>query len=234
MWAPGLRRAGYRVCEVTLPLRATGDIQVSAEYVARAVQRLSSPRAALYIVTHSQGALEARWALKYFPTAQGRVADVVELGAPNHGTSTAPDLCRPGVTCQPAVMQMMAGSRFLHALNAGGETPGGAAYVSFYSVTDELIRPVSPPTAALDGARNVAFQSICATRPVSHASMLYDPWVLSVVTAVLGHPGAPLERFASACGEPVPRSPFTRPAPKSGEAHPGAEPPLAPYAAGGQ
>ena len=231
MWAPGLRRAGYRVCEVVLPLRATGDIQVSAEYVARAVQRLSASPVPLYVLTHSQGALEVRWALKYFPTASGRVREVVELGAPNHGISTVPDLCRPTVTCQPAVMQMMPGSKFLSALNNGPQTPGGASYVSFFSLTDEIIRPVSPPTAALAGGRNVAFQSICPARSVSHASMLYDPWVFAVVTAVLGRPAAPLAGFAARCATPLPSSPFRHPAPKSGEARPGPEPPLAPYAA---
>ena len=231
IWAPGLHRAGYRVCEVTLPLRATGDIQVSAEYVARAVQRLSAPPIPLYVVTHSQGALEVRWALKYFSTASGRVREVVELGAPNHGISIAHDVCAPGVTCQPAVMQMVVGSRFLHALNSGSQTPGGASYVSFYSLTDEIIRPVSPPTAALQGARNVAFQSICPSRAVNHASMLYDPWVFAVVTAVLGSPDASIVGFGDECGQGIPRSPFTRAAPKSGEARPGPEPPLAPYAA---
>lgn len=232
MWAPGLRRLNDRVCEVTLPLHGTGDIQVSAEYVARAVQRLATLQSHLVVLTHSQGALETRWALKYFPTAQGRVSEVIELGAPNHGLSTVPGVCRPGVTCQPAVMQMAIGSKFLGALNAGTETPGGAAYVSFYSLTDEIVRPVSPPTAALAGARDVAFQSICPGRAVSHAEMLYDPWVFAVVSAVIGQPAAPLNAFASRCNEPLPRSPFTHPEPKKGEAKPGREPALAPYAQG--
>ncbi|HZQ87209.1 MAG TPA: hypothetical protein VFA83_20365 [Acidimicrobiales bacterium] len=232
MWAPQLRHLGYRVCEVTLPLRATGDIQVSAEYVARAAQRLGTLAARLVVLTHSQGALEARWALKYFPTAQGRVSEVVELGAPNHGISTVPDVCRPGRTCQPAAMQMAIGSRFLHALNTGTATPGGASYVSFYSLTDEIIRPVSPPTAALAGARNVAFQSICPARAVSHAAMLYDPWVFTVVSVVIGRPGAPLSGFAARCIEVLPRSPFTHSEPRTGQARPGPEPALAPYVAG--
>ncbi|HVM65780.1 MAG TPA: hypothetical protein VMU14_13025, partial [Acidimicrobiales bacterium] len=233
MWAPGLRGAGYRVCEVTLPFRSTGDIQVAAEYVARAAQRLGAPQAPVLVLTHSQGALEARWALKYFAPAQGRVSEVVELGAPNHGIPTVRKLCTPGKTCPPASMQMLPGSMFLHALDAGTETPGGAAYVSFYSLTDGVIRPVAPPTAALVGARNVAFQSICPSRPVSHASMLYDPWVFDVVAAVLRHPGAPLAPLGTTCNSPVPSSPFKSPAPTSGEAHPGPEPPLAPYATGG-
>jgi triacylglycerol esterase/lipase EstA (alpha/beta hydrolase family) len=220
MWVPSLRHAGYRVCEVTLPLEATGDIQVSAEYVARAIQRVGTPTTPVVVLTHSQGALEARWALKYFATTAGRVAEVIELGAPNHGISTVPDVCQPGRTCQPAAIQMIVGSTFLRALNRPTETPGGAAYVSFYSLTDKIIRPVAPPTAALVGARNVAFQSICPARAVTHAAMLYDPWVFAVVSAVIGHPAVPLGSFAKGCTTPLPRSPFTHPTSAKGQARP--------------
>lgn len=97
-------------CTTNLPLRGTGDIQVASEYVGRAIEAISArSHAKIDVVTHSQGGLEVRWALRFFPQDHGHVGVVVELGAPNHGTEAVPFLCDPRRTCQPSLMQMLPG-----------------------------------------------------------------------------------------------------------------------------
>lgn len=41
------------------------------------------------IVGHSQGALEGRWAIKFWPDIRNSVDDMIGLGAPYHGTAGA-------------------------------------------------------------------------------------------------------------------------------------------------
>ena len=48
--------SGYDWCAVTLPDRALGDIQVSAEYVVYAIERIHAlTHRRLTVITHSQG-----------------------------------------------------------------------------------------------------------------------------------------------------------------------------------
>jgi triacylglycerol lipase len=223
-WSTGLEpllaREGYVACTINLPLRGTGDIQVASEYVGK-----------IDVVTHSQGGLEVRWALRFFPQDQGHVGVVVELGAPNHGTEAVPFLCDPSRTCQPALMQMLPGSRFLEKLDAGDQTPGGAAYVSIWSETDPIISPVGT-AASLPGATNLSVQSVCPFRPVSHVQLLTDPVVEALVSSALQRHGAPtLAAARQDCGD----APGATAVPKQGGpvAPPGPEPALAGYAVAG-
>jgi len=178
---------GFSVCTVDLPDRALGDIQVSAEYVVhaiRAVAAASGQRVA--VIGHSQGNLEVRWALRWWPDLRALVDDVISLGGPHHGASGADQVCLTG-SCAAAAQQMRHGARFLAALNAGDETPGDPDYTSVYSATDELVQP--PSTAVLDGAVNVEVQDLCPARPVHHGGLLYDYVVYAVVVDALTHPG---------------------------------------------
>jgi triacylglycerol lipase len=58
--------SGYDWCAVTLPDRALGDIQVSAEYVVYAIERIHAlTHRRLTVITHSQGGMEGRWAMRW-------------------------------------------------------------------------------------------------------------------------------------------------------------------------
>jgi len=229
---PLLTWEGYAVCTIDLPLRGTGDIQVSAQYVGRAIQAISArSHRKVDVVTHSQGGLEVRWALRFFPQDAGRVGVVVELGAPNEGTDAVPFLCDPGSTCQPALMQMLPGSRFLDALDAGDQTPGGAAYVSIWSETDPIISPLGS-AALLPGATNLSIQSVCPLRPVSHVQLLTDPVVEALVSSSLQRDGAPSTAAARPdCADPPGAT--IAPSRAGPVASPGPEPTLAGYAQSG-
>jgi triacylglycerol lipase len=111
------------------------------------------------IVTHSMGALSARYYVRFLG-GDGKVDALVSLGGPNHGTSTA-YLC-----VQTACREMYPGSTFLSALNATDETWGGARYATWWSPCDEVINPRS--STALDGAQNV--QTACVSHSQLHES----------------------------------------------------------------
>ena len=178
---------GFPVCAVDLPERALGDIQVSAEYVVHAIRVVAAASGQqVAVIGHSQGNLEVRWALRWWPDLRPLVSDAVSLGGPHHGATGADQVCIMG-SCAAAAQQMRHGARFLAALNAGDETPGDVDYTSVFSATDELVQP--PATAVLNGATNVEVQDLCPGRPVHHGGLLDDFVVFSVVFDALTHPG---------------------------------------------
>lgn len=228
-----LTAKGYAVCTVDLPHIATSDIQVSAEYVARAIETISvASHASITVITHSQGGLEARWAMKYFSQTYRHVDVLVELGAPNHGTNWVYFICKPSVTCQPAMMQMLPTSAFVRALNLGSNGPGAARYVSIFSRQDTVIEPIDPPTAALDGATNIAMEDVCPTRIMHHGTLLDDAAVFDVVLAEIKS-GVPLPapRITS-CQAPYLEAPpdVLTPKDRATSALAGPEPAVAAYA----
>jgi triacylglycerol lipase len=182
--------AGYDWCAVTLPDRALGDIQISAEYVVYAIERIHAlTHRKLTVITHSQGGMEGRWALRWWSRARADTSDLIDLASPNHGIYAA-DACAQSGNCWPAVWQMASGSHFLHALNSVSESPGSPAYTQVYSQTDELVEPST--TAPLSGGANtanVAIQSICPGRVVHHAGLLSDPVGWELVLDAMTHRG---------------------------------------------
>jgi hypothetical protein len=184
-----LPAAGYDVCTVRLPDRATGDIQVASEYVVYAVRRIyerSGSKAD--VLGHSQGGLEPRWAVRWWPSLRAKVDDLVMLGTPNHGTVVA-DRATP-LGAPPAAWQMRTDSRFIAALNSEDETPGPISYTSLYTLSDELVQPVVPTaTAAVAGGRNLLVQELCPGRVVDHVGLAYDAAVHDMVIDAFTHPG---------------------------------------------
>ncbi len=165
-----LRKLGFDVCYVDLPNGAMGDIQVSSESVAYAVHAMHSMSGRkVDMLGVSQGGLEERWAAKWWPDVQNDLDDVVMHASPNHGTFSAPSAF---AHCFASCWQMAAGSRFLHALNRGDETPGDISYTSIYTDFDELVQPQLPDsTSALRGARNIRIQTLCPGRPTDHGAI---------------------------------------------------------------
>ena len=178
-----LPQLGYDVCTVALPYRSLGDIQVAAEYVVYAVKYIyATTGQKVNILGHSQGPLEPRWAIKWWPSLQTEVDHLVMMASPNHGTVVA-----DGSSGCAACYQMKPGSNFLNALNAGDETPGPVSYVSLYSSTDELVEPSS--TAVIDGGDNILMQDVCPARVVEHAEFATDAAAFALVMDAFTHPG---------------------------------------------
>lgn len=184
-YLPELASRGFDVCYVDLPNRSLDDIQLASEYVVHAIRRmhrLSGKR--VDVLGHSQGGLEPRWALRWWPSLQPMVSDLVTLSTPNHGTALGNF---DGASCA-ACFQMGQGSAFLTALNSVDETPGAVEYTNLYTnLQDELVVPAN--SAATSGATNIAVQDACALRPVDHVSMAADRVVLALVLDAFTHRG---------------------------------------------
>jgi triacylglycerol esterase/lipase EstA (alpha/beta hydrolase family) len=99
------------------------------------------------IITHSMGALPARYYIRnLLPAGDRRVDAVVTLGGTNHGTVTAFG-CTP-ISCT----EMRPYSSFVTRLNATDETWGTPRYATWWSACDEVIYPQT--SAKLSGAVN--------------------------------------------------------------------------------
>ena len=181
----------FDVCTVRLPNLALSDIQTATEYVVHAVRVIAAASGKqVDLVGYSQGGLEPRWAVKYWPDVQAAVDDIVTLATPHHGTAVADTACAGG-SCDPAVWQMRQSANFIAALNAGDETPGAISYTSIYSVHDELVQPTAPtPTARLDGGTTIEIQEVCPGRAVTHGAEPVDAAVFAVALDALTHPGS--------------------------------------------
>jgi triacylglycerol lipase len=138
---------GFSVCTVDLPERALGDIQTASEYVVHAIRAIAAAsKRKVDVIGHSQGTLEPRWALRWWPDIRRLVDDDISLAGPHHGASGAEQVCTTG-SCAPAAQQMRFGSHFLTALDKGDETPGDVDYTSVFSQNDELVQPPLAPYA---------------------------------------------------------------------------------------
>lgn len=189
-YSRALPQEGFDTCTVTLPDQALGDIQVASQYVVYAIERIAARTGRrVDVITHSQGGMEARWTVRWWPTVRAEVDDLVLLASPNHGIYAA-DVCAASGSCWPAVWQMAEQARFLSALNAGSETPGRVSYTDVYSLTDELVEPSSTvPLRGGANTSNLAIQSICPGRVVHHAGLLEDAVAGAIVMDALTHPG---------------------------------------------
>jgi triacylglycerol esterase/lipase EstA (alpha/beta hydrolase family) len=182
--ASRLRTSGRQVVVVALPDRGTGDIDVSAGVVARAVDRTGAARVDL--VGFSAGGIVVRAYLAQ-PGRAERARHVVLLGAPNHGAQIAglAALLGPQL-CNGACAQLVPGSTLLTRLNAlghGREVPPGPDFTSIWTARD---RTVTPPTSAvLAGARNIRLQDVCANDGAEHGDLVRDPLALGLALRAL-------------------------------------------------
>ena len=120
------------------------------------------------IVTHSMGALSARYYVKFLK-GDGKVDALISLGGPNHGTTSA-YLCLSQAACQ----EMAPNSTFLGSLNATDETWGSySRYATWRSPCDEVINPRESPS--LVGAANTT------TACLTHSQLKEDAVVYAQV-----------------------------------------------------
>jgi hypothetical protein len=231
-YMPGLKAEGFQVCWVELPHAALGDIQVAAEYVARAVEVMARATASkVDVIGHSQGGLVPRWAARYFASGAA-IDDLVMLAAPNHGTLAA-DTATATHRQPVAVWQMRVVAKLIAVLNARDETPGPLSYTSIYTAADELVQPLG--TQALDGGTNILLQELCPGRAVDHVSIVADNLTWLLVLDALTEPGPadPARLPAAVCASA--QMPYTTLPPLelpdwSHDTLTDREPPIKPYA----
>lgn len=178
--AARLRTAGRQVVTVQLPDRGTGDIELSAGVVARAVDATRAARVDL--VGYSAGGIVVRDYLGQ-PGRVARARHVVLLGTPNHGAQLAglASLLGPQV-CNGACAQLVPDSPLLERLNRlvdGLEIPAGPDVTSIWTARDRTVTP--PSSAVLAGALNIRLQDVCADSEVGHGDLVRDPLVVGLV-----------------------------------------------------
>jgi pimeloyl-ACP methyl ester carboxylesterase len=132
--------------------------------LAQVTGATGQPKAIL--VCHSMGGLVARALMAAH--GAGRIAGLVTVGSPHHGTALAP------VGHGENASQMRPGSDFLRGLeSAEGPSGPGVAASSVYTVHDNIVSPQD--SSRLPWARNVALSGM------GHLAMLWNPRVHAVV-----------------------------------------------------
>ncbi|KAJ5677346.1 uncharacterized protein N7477_002979 [Penicillium maclennaniae] len=188
---------------VNMPRASLNDAQVNAEYVAYAINYISSlcskPTA---LISWSQGGLNTQWALKYWPSTRPALQDFIAMSPDFHGTVVEAAIC-PALTyvaCTPSILQQAWTSQLIQTLRSSS---GDSAYVPttiIYSSFDEIVEPMSGPNASaiLSDARNVGvthahLQRICPTSPqggfYTHEGVLYNPLAWALAIDAITHPG---------------------------------------------
>jgi triacylglycerol esterase/lipase EstA (alpha/beta hydrolase family) len=162
---------------------ATGDIAESAAELASFVDRVlaATGAAKVDLVGHSQGGMMPRYYLRDLGGA-GKVGALVGLAPSNHGTtenglftlaSFFPGAESFFALC-PACIQQAAGSPFITALNAGGETVPGVRYTVIQSRNDEVVTPYTSAFLSGPNVTNILLQRQCPLDAGEHLSMPYD------------------------------------------------------------
>lgn len=188
---------------VNLPRASLSDAQVNAEYVAYAINYISSlcakPAA---LISWSQGGLNTQWALKYWPSTRPALQDFIAMSPDFHGTIVEAAVC-PAlsyIACTPSVLQQSYISQFIQTLRS---TSGDSAYVPttiVYSSFDEIVEPMSGRNASaiLEDTRDVGvtlahLQTICPGQPAggfyTHEGVLYNPLAWALAIDAITHPG---------------------------------------------
>ncbi len=138
-----------------------------AEEIARVCGATGAER--VVVVGHSMGGLVAR-ACARDPAARARIARIVTLGTPHHGSI----LARWGLAHN--ARQMRPGSAWLAALNVDGAgAADGVPVVSVFSWHDNFVAPQDSPVLA--GAQNVALAGL------GHLSLVFSDAVARRVAA---------------------------------------------------
>ncbi len=164
----GLRARQFVVATINLEPPLAGLDQLTARLSERVDALLAETGAEkVVLVTHSMGGLVSRAYLQQQGVA--RVAGLVTLAAPHHGTQVA----RLG--CGRNAREMQPDSEWLRCLNAGASPPVSIA--SIWSLDDEILAP--PHTGRLPGARETMLNGL------GHMAMVFSPTVLACLEAEL-------------------------------------------------
>ncbi|EME78282.1 uncharacterized protein MYCFIDRAFT_37018 [Pseudocercospora fijiensis CIRAD86] len=174
---------------VNIPNNNLGDIQVVAEYVAYAINYISSITSKkVNTVSWSAGSIDAQWALKYWPSTRNNTINKISISPDYHGTIFAQILC-PGFEtpgCTPAVAQQNYNSTFIRTLRNNGGDQSYVPTTNVYSIFDEIVQPQEDPNASgflnpgPGGVSNTELQSVCTpflpggTLYNSHEGVLYN------------------------------------------------------------
>jgi triacylglycerol lipase len=175
--ADALQARGYCVKPFQYPEAGTGPIAQSARDLGQFVDRvLRNTRASrVSIVAHSEGGVVARYYVRFFG-GTAKVAELVALAPPNHGTTTP--LVIPGALLGcVACAQQAAGSSLLAKLNRGNGEPGPVDYTVIATRWDGVVTPYRSALlhGPADRVTNVVLQDACPGDYAGHLTITDDP-----------------------------------------------------------
>ncbi|KAL5360446.1 hypothetical protein BJX96DRAFT_175302 [Aspergillus floccosus] len=206
---------------LNVPGNSLNDVQVNAEYVAYAINYLSSVsnHSTIGVISWSQGGLDTQWALKYWPSTRAVVQDFMPVSPDFHGTLMGgPCPGFPSPICTPSLTQQAHDTTLIRTLRRGG---GDSAYVpttTLYSSLDEVVQSQIGAEASAYlrnahgvGVTNNQVQLVCpgqiAGSVYTHESMLVSPVAWALVVDALTHdgPGRPSRiDLNTVCGQFLP------------------------------
>lgn len=181
--AERLRAVGRVATVIALPGSGTGDLAEQARVLDGYVERaLRDGAPSVDVVGHSAGGVVARlWAQTHDGVHKAR--RIVTLGSPHHGASlAAAGAAALPAACPIACQQLAPGSRLLAGLTTPVPVP--PQWMALWTLDDTTVTP--PDSARLEGAANVALQSLCPGLRVSHGELPSSPIVGTVVLGALG------------------------------------------------
>lgn len=185
-WMRALRTRGVPYTSVNLePVFGSIDSYIDGveEAVRRAEVLTGCPPV---LICHSMGGLAARAWLAAIPGATQRVAQVVTIGTPHHGTW----LARFSHTLNG--QQMRLNSTWLanlRAREAAARPDGYPDFVCWYSDTDNIVFPAA--TACLPGAH------IRRVTGTAHVALAFHPTVMAQTLASLDRINRPFDQALS-------------------------------------
>jgi triacylglycerol esterase/lipase EstA (alpha/beta hydrolase family) len=150
-FAVELTNVGIPWCGVTPPGNQLGETQLAGECDVNAIRYLyhHSGDRQIAVVGHSQGGMQPRWPLRWWPDTRQMVADDVMISPDNQGATSEREECTTETAalhrCPLNFWQGATGSNFIHALNSRQEMVPGIDDTVIYSTTDELIQPKDTP-----------------------------------------------------------------------------------------
>lgn len=160
-----LRRRGLENVHTITLEPVFGDIEHYAIQVKERIEKLCAATGAAQVILlgHSMGGLVARtyW---YHYAEQKRLAGIITLGTPHHGTIHA----QFSLAKSRNVEQLLPNSALLKELNREEAQPCPIPIVSVYSYHDDLVTPQSSSILNFPNAQNIGVVG------VGHLAMAFD------------------------------------------------------------
>jgi hypothetical protein len=189
---------------LNIPDNTLADIQVTAEYIAYAINYISGiskiENSKIGVLGWSQASIDVQWALKYWPSTWESVSDFLVVSGEFHGSLSAEPCLVQNPVCAPALRQQSYDSNLITTMRAND---GDSAYVpttSVYSGIDELVSPQVGLNASARlndvrgvGATNIQIQMACPGLPAgslyTHDPLLFNSLVYALFADALTHDG---------------------------------------------
>jgi pimeloyl-ACP methyl ester carboxylesterase len=219
---PAIAKAGYCVFSVTYGVNETSQwwgaggfdpVAESAQEIAGFIDEVLAATGASQVdlVGHSEGAFQSLYVPKY--TAAGKVARVVALAPPTHGTTVAGIVTLGQLLGGQALVaaftdaarcfactDLVHGGPGIAALNDGPIAQPGVHYTVIASKWDYVVTPTRTTTIVDEpGVDNYFVQDKCPLDPVGHVGIAVDPGITTMILNGLD----PTVRIRCGFGPPV-------------------------------